>query len=145
MNWISEFGLSTLAYAGSFLGVLIAFEGDLADPDQSETTWRGDKPPDADDRSAVPSTEERLRLLKPDDPNWALARLPLSAPAERSPPGRHDPVGERSVLQSGRASIVLGLAICLVVICRARGLCDCPRLTISSSRSCLSGWKDAAV
>jgi tight adherence protein B len=76
MSWISEFELGTLAYAGVFLGALIAFEGARQIFTKSESLG------EATSRrmrlvAAGASTADRLRLLKPDASDWTFSRLPF--------------------------------------------------------------------
>lgn len=88
MASLAEFELSTLAYVGVFLGVLIAFEG------ARQVLTRSESLGEATSRrmrmiAAGASTEERLKVLKPDASTWALSRVPFvgSLPADLSHAG----------------------------------------------------------
>lgn len=76
MNALPAFELSWLVYVGVFIGVLIAFEGVRQIVSRSETVG------EASSRrmrmiASGTSTEERLRLLKPERVAWSLKRLPF--------------------------------------------------------------------
>lgn len=115
MEWLSEFELSTLAYAGVFLGALIAFEGGRQILTRSETLG------EATSRrmrlvAAGATTEERLRLLKPDASAWALSRVPFlgNLPADLSHAGFTLPAANLVGYMLGGATIT-ALATSLVL------------------------------
>ncbi|MCB2134337.1 MAG: type II secretion system F family protein [Rhodobacteraceae bacterium] len=79
MTFLNEFEITTLAYVGIFLGVLLAFEG--IRQSLSRTESRGE----ARNRrmrmiaeGAMP--EDVLRLLKPTRSKWSLSGLPFIGP-----------------------------------------------------------------
>jgi tight adherence protein B len=115
MDWLTGFELSTLAYAGVFLGALIAFEGGRQILTRSESLG------EAKSRRmrmvmAGASTEQRLRLLKPDASDWSLARLPFvgTLPGDLAHAGITTPAGLVLTCLAGGA-IVLALAMTLVL------------------------------
>ena len=73
---LPEFGLGTLLYVGIFLGVLLAFEGlrQVFRRDEDATTARNRRMRMI---AGGASTEDVLKLLKPDTQPWALHRLPF--------------------------------------------------------------------
>lgn len=115
MDWLTGFELSTLAYAGVFLGALIAFEGGRQILTRSESLG------EAKSRrmrmvAAGASTEQRLRLLKPDTSDWSLARLPFvgTLPGDLAHAGFTAPAGLVLTCLAGGA-IILALAMTLVI------------------------------
>ena len=76
MNQLAETALTPLAYAGVFLGVLLAYEGVRQLLSRSESTS------EARNRrmrmiAAGATTDEVLRLLKPSVDGWSLAQIPF--------------------------------------------------------------------
>lgn len=115
MTWMPEFELGTLAYAGVFLGALIAFEGARQILTRSETLG------EARSRrmrmvAAGASTAERLRLLKPDASGWSLSRLPFvgSLPGDLGHAGISLSAGSLLTYMTG-GFVTLALAVSVVL------------------------------
>jgi tight adherence protein B len=76
MTWLPGFETAALAYAGIFLGVLLAFEG------LRQMLSRRESRGDARNRrmrliAQGATTAERLSILKPDHDAWRFSRLPV--------------------------------------------------------------------
>lgn len=76
MTWVPDFEISSLAYIGIFIGVLLAFSGIYQILTRSETL--------SETRNrrmkmiaAGVTTEEMLRLLKPTTDKWSLMHVPF--------------------------------------------------------------------
>lgn len=115
MDWLNGFELGTLAYAGVFLGALIAFEGGRQTLTKSESLG------EAKSRrmrmvAAGSTTEERLRLLKPDTSGWSLVRLPFvgNLPGDLAHAGMTVSAGLVLTSMTGGA-IILALAMSLIL------------------------------
>ncbi|MGL4282012.1 MAG: type II secretion system F family protein [Albidovulum sp.] len=115
MDWLNGFELGTLAYAGVFLGALIAFEG------ARQTLTRSESLGEAKSRrmrmvAAGSTTEERLRLLKPDSSGWSLARMPFvgTLPGDLAHAGMTVSAGLVLTSMAGGA-VILALALSLVL------------------------------
>ena len=123
MTWLPEFETGSLAYVGIFLGILLIFEGVRQMVTRKES-WAGARNRRMRMIAAGASTEDLLRILKPDNDRWPLAPLPFvgDLPADLRKAGMSVGAAFFLAICIGTAVVVAVVASTVVVAPIAIGL-----------------------